>query len=856
MGKGFSAISAVDHLGRIARKYPDKLAISDGDLRLTYRALTEAVTRLALLIAAAVPAGQSVGLLLGNCGWYPVAMLAGMAAGRVSVPLNPRDPPRRILDIARDAGLPAIIGLGADGFAAWPERPDLRWIDVAGALHAGDPQPAATLPDAVSVDAPAVVLYTSGSTGRPKGIVNSQRSLLQRVQQYVDAAHINSEDVFLPLSGAATIAGCREVLTALLVGATLHLADVEAVGLRAIRRQFRSCGVTIVYLVPALLRALMTASDDDDFGSLRVVRIGGEKILWTDIALVRKVVSRSCFIQISYSSTETTGSHWFVPVDYPELAACVPAGYLLPGISFAVVDDDGAPVRSGQSGELLIKSMHVTLGYWENGQIVPMTTDRDDPRQRVFSTGDLVQLDERGLLQIVGRKDRQIKINGRRVEPAELEIVLRRARQARDAVAVVTAASELVAFVVPEETAGPDLGPALRDIVRRALPPSLHPTRLHLVAEIPRLAGGKVDTARLRDLDQAMRGTAEPAERADAGTPLNLEQAVEVTWKRILGRADVAGRWDEAGGDSLKLLQCVMEIETLLGRELDLEAFTTDMTAADMIAAVADGQDASPGADRQTGAPPVLFMLPGSVGYGPSLAAFGAGMGRVARVTPIRYPDLVAILDGRGTIAAMTEAALRQINLAQPRGDVRLLGYSLGGAVAFEVAARLLAAGRPVKFLGILDTNVGGAAHHLREAVARTVQRIGAHRVSVYRTACRSVAKAAARLGWERHLAGLLEREWLKHLPDTRFLLRLELEEVLRMRAMGDWLALSKSCLPIKGTLFRCNRPGVPFDLGWGRLFADVDVIAIAGGHLDLVVEPHLAVNRPLVEGAVAATYA
>ncbi|WP_228277730.1 AMP-binding protein, partial [Acinetobacter baumannii] len=83
------------------------------------------------------------------------------------------------------------------------------------------------------------------------------------------------------------MAGCREVMTALLCGATLHIADVEALGLRALRRQFRTHSVTIVYLVPALLRALMTPPFNDDFASLRIVRIGGEKVLWTDTALAR-----------------------------------------------------------------------------------------------------------------------------------------------------------------------------------------------------------------------------------------------------------------------------------------------------------------------------------------------------------------------------------------------------------------------------------------------------------------------------------------------------------------------------------------------------------------------------------------
>lgn len=853
MGDDFSGISASDHLKRIAEKFPDKRAISDGARQFTYGELLSAVDTLARLIAAAVPEGQAVGLLLGNSAWYPVAMLASMAAGRPSVPLNPRDPLARIAGIAADARLPALVGADTEGFAAWSKASHLAWIEVTRALSPGPPA-AALPPVPVSVDAPAVVLYTSGSTGRPKGIINSQRSILQRVQQYVDACHINADDVFMPLSGPATIAGCREVMTALLCGATLHVADVETLGLRALRRQFRTHGVTIVYLVPALLRALMKAPFNDDFASLRIVRIGGERVLWTDTALARKAVPASCFIQGSYSSTETTGSQWFVPPDFPEQGVSVPMGFLLPGISFAVVDDDGHPVGPGARGELLIKSMYVMLGHWENGQILAAETDEADPRCRIVATGDLVQLDDHGLLRIVGRKGRQIKINGRRVEPAELELLLRRTPQVGDAVAVVTEANELIVFAVPDGDAGPSFVSGLRDVIRNELPPSLQPTRLHSISEIPRLPGGKIDAAKLREVDRAMRETMQALQRFEASEALNVEQIVEGIWKKILGTRTATGRWDEAGGDSLKLLQCVLELEGLVGRELDLEAFTIAMTVTDMIAAVTSGQTPKQCSERPEDLPPLLFLIPGSVGYGPSLAAFGAQMGQVARVAPIRYPDLGAILDGRGTIAAMADSALDQINLAQPRGEIRLLGYSLGGAVAFDVATRLIAAGRPVKFIGILDTSIDGVTSRYREAIARTLQRIQAHRTTIYRMSCRAVAKCAARLGAERRFAAFLDHDWWRHLPGTHFMLRLELEEILRMRAFGRWLAAAKPKLAVTGTLFRCHREGSP-DLGWNALFNRVDVVPIAGGHLDLVVEPHLARNRPLIEAALIASF-
>lgn len=262
-----------------------------------------------------------------------------------------------------------------------------------------------------------------------------------------------------------------------------------------------------------------------------------------------------------------------------------------------------------------------------------------------------------------------------------------------------------------------------------------------------------------------------------------------------------------------------------------------------------------PAVGSQNTSLPTLFLLPGSLGYGPSLTELAAFIGKVARVFPIRYPHLNLILSGRDKLSDMAAAAVAQITRVQPSGPIRILGHSLGGAVAFEVAAQLLAAGRSISFIGLLDTSLMGERSTYWKMLTRTIHRIRANRVTTSRMACRALAKVAVAAGYERALAALTDRITKRRFSLTAFRIRLELEEVLRERAYFGWSAEPKSVLPLNVTLFRCKREGMSRTLGWECAFERVNVIPIVGGHVDLAMHPHVISNAPLIGRALIDTY-
>src|SRR5262249_3193579 len=192
------------------------------------------------------------------------------------------------------------------------------------------------------------VLFTSGSTGRPKSIVNSQRNLLQRVAQAINAAHINAADRLLTLASPATIVGVRDVVTALLAGASIHLLDPQGIGAREILAVMRAEAITILFAFPALLRSILAAREGGADASLRLVRVGGDTTVWSDIETLRAWLAPAAAIQLVYAATEAPMMQWFVDDTCRREEARIPIGDPLPGNRLALVDAEGGTTPPGE----------------------------------------------------------------------------------------------------------------------------------------------------------------------------------------------------------------------------------------------------------------------------------------------------------------------------------------------------------------------------------------------------------------------------------------------------------------------------------------------------------------------------
>ncbi len=703
--------SIIDHLQRMVRRDPDCVAVTDSETSLTYAQLWDGLSGLAQTIAAQTRPGDLVGILLPACPLFTLAMLACLAAGRPFVPLDTNYPDEWVGLVLEDAR-PALV-IGREGvLGVVHNQPRMLHLD-----RLPDAAVQGWRPAELGMDEPACVLFTSGSTGRPKGVVNSQRNLLQRVAQSTNAAHINADDRLLTLASPCTIVGVRDALTALLAGGVIHLVDPERVGARKVLEIIRADAITVLFAFPALLRSVVAASEAPASDALRMVRVGGDTTLWSDVDLLRAWIAPHAAIQAIYAATEAPMMQWFVDLACRSGDARVPIGYPLPGNRLAVVDELGAATPPGQVGELIVASPYVALGQWVDGRFAAGREERcGGASGRVFRTGDLVRQRADGLLERLGRKDRQVKIRGARVELDGVESALRQHPFVRDVAALARPGDDggvsLVAYVTARDGAPVGLLDELKALMRAA-PPPMRPGRFYLVHELPRLPSSKVDMRALAALDdanvQGEQANAAAGTRAGGLEGDRIARAVALAWRAAVHAPprNPADDFFQAGGDSLKAIGFMLDLERALGLELPLTLINEAPSFGGLCEALRQR--------RTSGWTPLVLLKAGN-DMAPVFIIHGAGGNVVdlfALARSMSYPGPVIGIQARGlarkepplaTVEAMAVEYLRAIKARQPEGPYHLCGYSFGGLVAFEMARRLSEAGEGVGLLGLFDT--------------------------------------------------------------------------------------------------------------------------------------------------------
>jgi amino acid adenylation domain-containing protein len=452
-----------------------------------------------------------------------LAVYGIMKAGAAYVPLDPFAPAARLAFVMRDCGihhlvtdggrrevLQAVLAEEAELSCLIGPSPEtslpvttISWADVD---HAPEFSTAAAF--GVEQDL-AYILYTSGSTGTPKGIMHTHRSALSFAEWAASAYGLQSGDrlsnhapLHFDLSTfdlfASHLAGAVTVLIP--EGITKFPASMAGL--------IESEKLTVWYSVPfALIQMLLHARlPSRDLNSLRWVLFAGEPFPTKHLRALMAQLPRARFSNL-FGPTETNVCTFYhVPPLSEDSDEPIPIGYPCANVEALVVDGDGRQVATGEVGELLIRGGVVMSGYW--GQ--PERTQKGFFRRPVvpgledvfYRTGDLVQQGPDGLLRYLGRKDRQIKTRGYRVELDEIEVALLSHGGVQEAAAYAVPDGEGSSLIEAAVIARPGTDLTSTQLIEHLsgrLPPFAIPVRLDVHDDLPRTSTGKIDRRTLQD---------------------------------------------------------------------------------------------------------------------------------------------------------------------------------------------------------------------------------------------------------------------------------------------------------------------------------------------------------------------
>ena len=555
----------------IAARHADLPAIEDADGSvLRYGALDAASDRLAAgLVRQGVRPGDVVGLHLPRGVTLVTAMLAAIKAGAAYLPLDPDLPPQRLADMAEDAAAKVILSdiADSDAFAGTAVLPP-EALDGAGGT------PSSVVSE--RGDMLAYVMFTSGSTGRPKGIMVPHRAVL-RLAIEPGFARFGPGKRVAQLATTAFDAATYEIWCALLNGGTTvivpsrSLASDDELAAQLAGRQVASTFLTASVFNRA---ARGTA---DVFAGMEEVLFGGEA---ADPDAVRQAIRRWPDVRFAngYGPTETTTfAASQTADDVPDGALSVPIGRPIRATRLYVLDDALRPVPRGAVGELFIAGEGLAHGYANRPALTAEVFLADpfapEPGARMYRTGDRVRRLADGSIDYLGRRDRQLKLRGYRIEPGEIEATLRDLSGGREAVVEVRGDGTegenraLIAWLVGSELDGAR-EQELRAALGERLPGWMVPRRIVGLERLPLNANGKLDRAAL------------PAPTTIRDAPASVppegptEERLAEIWSALLDGVRVS-RHDSffaLGGHSLLAVRLIAAIRDAFDAELPLRA--------------------------------------------------------------------------------------------------------------------------------------------------------------------------------------------------------------------------------------------------------------------------------------------
>jgi len=572
------------------------------------------------------------------------------------------------------------------------------------------------IPDPVvdySLDDIVQILFTSGSTGQPKGAIEDYRYLTRAAFIKIVTFGYELDERILHLSTFTYSAQHILVFTALLNGLTICYYSMQENGISGLPEWIRQQVITGYITTATVFRGLVSIlNPDEKFPSVHTFQLSGEKRLHKDIEAIKKHFPNADRFVLSFSATETQSvSSSIVQMNYIFGQKELPSGKPYDDLKVYIWDGDGKELPPGAEGEIVVYGDSLARGYINNPELTRerFIPDPDNSIWQYFKTGDLGKLLPDGQLVHLGRMDNMVKIKGVRIELDSIENHMRSypgiVQVASRAIEDQKGNKRLASYFVSEKGIQIPISDLRKHLAER-LPRNMLPHYLISLDALPLTGSGKVALSQL-PLPEMVR----PALSNDyAPAADELERKLVEIWEEQVGIDGIGVTDDffEVGGDSLIGVLLFVRIEEVLGRNLPVSVLLSASTIrkqAELLRNEGTDQDFSPVIPINTmGGNSPLFFIPGKGGYPTRIRHLAK---KLDPQTPVyALQDLMSDQQGRAfrSIESVASFYLKEIQKIFLQGPYILVGESMGGKIAYEMAQQLLKEGKKVRLLVLLDT--------------------------------------------------------------------------------------------------------------------------------------------------------